>query len=239
VEGFFVANRDLSGGLVFSTFLAANIGAGATVGATSLAFREGLSAWWWNGSAAIGSLVLAFWIGPRIWREAKARGYLTLGDFLERRYGGGVSRLVAALIWLGTLSILAAQLIGAAAVLSVAGGLSRSAGVIIAAAVTTAYFAAGGLRSSAWVNALQVAVILLGFSIAVPLVTAHAGGWTGLTLTAGARADFWFSSGPASGWALLVLLGPAFIVSPGLLQKAYGARDERALRRGVAGNAVA
>ena len=236
---FFVANRDLSGGLVFSTFLAANIGAGATVGATSLAYREGLSAWWWNGSAAIGSLVLAFWVGPRIWREAKARGYLTLGDFLERRYGAGVSRLVAALIWLGTLSILAAQLIGAAAVLSVAGGIPRSAGVIIAAVVTTAYFAAGGLLSSARVNALQVAIILLGFSIAVPIVTAHAGGWPGLTLNAGTRADFWFSSGSGSGWTLLVLLGPAFIVSPGLLQKAYGARNERALRRGVAANAVA
>jgi SSS family solute:Na+ symporter len=51
--------------LIFATFLALNIGAGSTVGATDLAYRDGLSAWWWNGSAGLGSLVLAFWIGPQ------------------------------------------------------------------------------------------------------------------------------------------------------------------------------
>ena len=46
--------------------MAANIGAGSTVGAAGLGYRDGLSAWWWVGSAAIGSLILAFPVGPRI-----------------------------------------------------------------------------------------------------------------------------------------------------------------------------
>ena len=33
----------------------------------------------------------------------------------------------------------------------------------------------------------------------------------------------------------LALLGPSFVVSPGLLQKVYGARDARAVRIGVLG----
>jgi SSS family solute:Na+ symporter len=36
----------------------------------------------------------------------------------------------------------------------------------------------------------------------------------------------------------LALLAPAFIVSPGLLQKIYGARDDRAVRLGVGWNAA-
>jgi SSS family solute:Na+ symporter len=236
---FFVAGRNLSAGLLFSSFLAANIGAGTTVGATSLAYREGLSAWWWNGSAGLGSLVLAFWVGPRIWREAKAHGYLTVGDFLERRYGRGVAGLVAAVIWLGTLSILAGQLLGAAAVLSVAGGVPRTAGFVIAAAVTTAYFTAGGLRGSAWVNSIQLAVIVLGFLVALPPVISHVGGWAALATGSASRLDIWYSSGAGSGWTWLILLAPSFIVSPGLLQKAYGARDERALRLGVGANGIA
>jgi SSS family solute:Na+ symporter len=36
----------------------------------------------------------------------------------------------------------------------------------------------------------------------------------------------------------LVFLGPAFIISPGLLQKIYGARDDRTVRLGVGWNAV-
>ena len=69
--GFFVAGRSLGPGLIFATFLAANIGAGSTVGATGYAYQDGLAAWWWNGSAGLGSLVLAFWVGPRLWRQAE------------------------------------------------------------------------------------------------------------------------------------------------------------------------
>ena len=58
-KDFFVAGRALGPGLIFSTLLAANIGAGSTVGAAGLGYRDGLSAWWWVGSAGIGSLVLA------------------------------------------------------------------------------------------------------------------------------------------------------------------------------------
>ena len=43
--------------------------------------------------------------------------------------------------------------------------------------------------------------------------------------------------GDGSGWFYLAMLGPAFIVSPGLLQKIYGARDDRAVRLGVGLNA--
>ena len=44
-------------------------------------------------------------------------------------------------------------------------------------------------------------------------------------------------NGP-SGWIYVAMLAPNFIVSPGLLQKVYGARDDRAVRVGVGVNAV-
>ena len=83
---FFVAGRQLGPGLIFSTMLAANIGAGSAVGATGIGYTHGVAAWWWVGSAAIGSAVLAFWIGPAIRREAAAHELRTLGDYLEYRY---------------------------------------------------------------------------------------------------------------------------------------------------------
>ena len=69
---FFVAGRRLGPGLIFATLLAANLGPGTTVNAAGLAYRDGLSAWWWVGSAGIGSIVLAFWVGPRL-REDRAK----------------------------------------------------------------------------------------------------------------------------------------------------------------------
>jgi SSS family solute:Na+ symporter len=54
-----------------------------------------------------------------------------------------------------------------------------------------------------------------------------------------AFGDLLHSSGSGSGWTLLFLLGPAFIISPGLIQKAYGGASASAVRTGIALNAVA
>jgi SSS family solute:Na+ symporter len=239
--GFFVADRALGPGLLFATVLAANIGAGSTVGAAGLGYRDGLSAWWWVGSAGIGTLLLAFWVGPRIWRLAAERRFLTVGDFLESRYGPSVRALIASLLWVGTLAILAGQLIAMAQILEIVVGAPRWAGALVGGTVMTLYFRAGGLRSSAWVNLVQLAVLLIGFAVALPWALAAAGGWEAVTAaaeTAGPRY-LSFVEGGGSGWVYVALLVPAFIISPGLLQKVYGASGERAVRIGLAAAGVA
>ena len=106
---FFVASRRLGTGLLFSTLLAANIGAGSTVGAAGLGYERGLSAWWWVGSAGIGSLLLAFTVGPRLWKIAAKNHFYTVGDYLEFRYDRRMRVLFACLLWLGALTILQAN----------------------------------------------------------------------------------------------------------------------------------
>jgi SSS family solute:Na+ symporter len=238
---FFVAGRSLTAPLLFATVLASNIGAGATIGATGRGYFDGISAWWWNGASAIGSVFLAFFIGPRIWRVAKANNLFTTGDFLELRYGGPVRALVTMLIWLGTLSIFAGQLIAGAAVLDVVAGVPRWAGTIISALVVTITFVSGGLLGTAWVNVVQLTVLLTGFIVAVPTVLAKAGGLTGIAQAPGVPATFldpFYSAGPLSGLSLLVF-APAFVISPGLVQKAYGASSERTVRLGIGLQAAA
>ncbi len=235
---FFVAGRSLSGFLLFATLLAANIGAGSTVGAASLGYRDGFAAWWWVGSAGLGTFVLAYWVGPRLWQIAKDHDLRTAGDFLELRYGPFFRGLVACLLWLGTLAILAGQLIALAWVLHAVAGIPKLAGCLIGGLVMTIYFVAGGLLTSAWVNLVQLVVLLLGFLLALPYALSAAGGGSALLAAAPTSGgDFWQSGG--SGWPLLFLLAPAFLVSPGLLQKIYGARDARAVRLGTAACAIA
>ncbi len=235
---FFVAGRALGPGLLFSTMVAANIGAGSTVGAAGLGYRDGIAAWWWVGSAAIGSVILAFTVGPRMRRVAAQHGLNTVGDFLEHRYGPGVRAAVSALLWLATLAILAGQLIALARVLDVVAGLPKWAGCLAGGAVMTIYFTAGGLLTSAWVNMVQLVVMLAGFAIALPVVFARAGGFAAVAQATPAGAYWSLLENGASGWMYVVFLGPAFIISPGLLQKIYGARDDRTVRLGVGANAV-
>jgi len=235
---FFVAGRNLGPGLLFATFLAANIGAGSTIGAAGLGYRDGLAAVWWVGSAALGSLILAFWVGPRIRRVAADHDLKTVGDFLEWRYDRRVRATVAALLWIGTVAILGGQLIGIAWILNVVIGIPKAAGCAIGAIVVTAYFAAGGLKSSAVVNAVQLTVKIMGFVVALPLVLHAVGGLDGLRASLPAP-EMWnpWRNGD-SGWIYVAMLAPNFFLSPGLLQKVYGARDDRTVRLGVGLNAL-
>jgi solute:Na+ symporter, SSS family len=235
---FFVAGRRLGPGLIFATVLAANIGAGSTVGAAGLGYRDGLSGWWWVGSAGLGSIVLAMWVGPRIRRLAAEHGLHTVGDFLEWRYGPSVRATIAVLLWVGTLMILAGQLIALAWLLNVVVGLPKWAGCLAGGFVMTTYFAAGGLSSSAVVNLVQLIVLLTGFGLAMPFAFDAVGGWSGLASAQSPDAYWNFLEGGSSGWVYLAILGPSFVVSPGLLQKAYAARDDRAVRIGIGANGL-
>jgi len=236
---FFVAGRKLGPGLIFSTTLAANIGAGSTVGATGLGYRDGLAAIWWVLSAGIGSLGLAFWIGPAIRRVAAKHDLKTVGDYLEFRYGVVVRSVIAGLLWVGCVFILAGQLIAIAWILNVIVGIPKGVGCVMGGLMITIYFTAGGLLTSAYVNVVQLTVKLVGFAIALPFALSAVGGWHTVRALQ-PTADYWnpWSSG-ASGLVYLAMLGPAFVVAPGLLQKVYGARDDRAVRIGVGLNAFA
>lgn len=234
---FFVAGRRLGPGLIFATMLAANIGAGSTVGAASRAYLTGVAAWWWVGSAAIGSVVLAFWVGPRMRQVAEAQGLRTVGDFLEFRYNSIVRATIAGLLWIGSIFILASQLIAIGWILEVVAGVPKAVGCALGGLVITVYFAAGGLLTSAWVNVVQLTIKLTGFAIAVPLALGAIGGWSAV---AGIESDaprYW-SFWQRDTVTYLALLAPAFVVSPGLLQKAFGARDDHAVRLGVGLNAL-
>jgi SSS family solute:Na+ symporter len=238
---FFVAGRSLGPGLILASMLAANIGAGSTVGASGLAYRDGLSAWWWVGSAGLGSIVFAFFVAPRLWSLAKEHDFYTTGDYLEFRYGPSVRGLTTALVAVGALALLAGQLIAGATILNVLTGMPKWAGALTGGAIMTVYFTAGGLLGSAWVNTFQLIVMLVGLLVALPFAAGAVGGFATLTGSSvpASFTDIMYSTGPNSGWTLLFLLGPAFIISPGLIQKAYGGVSARAVRTGVALNAAA
>jgi solute:Na+ symporter, SSS family len=240
---FFVASRALPGSMVLVTMLAANIGAGSTVGATGLGYRHGLSAWWWSGSAAIGCLVLGLLVAPRMYRLAAEHHFFTVGDFLEWRFDRSVRVLISALLWLGTLALLAGQLIAMAWAFEVIAGLPRVAGALLSSLVLVLYFSGGGLLASAWVNLLQLATLLVGFLLALPFAWSAAGGWQGMRAAAGEGTSGTYGSFTGMGVAgilgLAVVFVPSFFVSPGLIQKTFGARSPSAARWASLGNAAA
>src|SRR5580700_6907304 len=247
---FLVAGRRFGPGVIFATFLAANIGAGSTVGPPGLDYRFGLAAWWWVGSAGSGCLILASTVGPRLWRVAKARGLESLGDYLDVRYHRAVKAVIALLLWFGTLAILAGQLMAISWVLAAVIGLPKWEGCLAGGVVAIAYCAVGGLASSAIVNIVELSVTMTGLGLSCIFAMRSVGGWSGLAAALSERASAHAAiqsskllsvtgAGPRQILAYVAILVPSFIVSPGLVQKLYGARDAKAVRVGVGLNAVA
>ncbi|MEW5979422.1 MAG: sodium:solute symporter family protein [Acidobacteriota bacterium] len=243
---YFVAGRTLGPGLLFATLLAANIGAGSTVGAAGLGYQHGFSAWWWVGSAGLGSILLGLTVGPKIWAIAAAHGFFTVGDYLEFRYNRQVRLVTSILLWLGSLAILAGQLIALAWILAVVAGTPKWASCLLGGLLVTLYFGLGGLPSAARVNLVQLVVKLTGFVLAVALALGSLGGWQSFQLALRANLPpsvdpaayfLWTGAGPSTVLAYVLLLGPSFVVSPGLLQKVYGARNPPTVRIGVLFNA--
>jgi SSS family solute:Na+ symporter len=138
-------------------------------------------------------------------------------------------------------------LIAVAWILNAVAGTSKPVGCAIAAVIITTYFTLGGLHATARVNVLQLTVKLAGFVIALLFLLNISNGLAGVKESAAisvgaAQADSYLGFA-GKGWPsvikYLVTLAPSFLISPGLLQKLFGARDERAVRVGVGVNALA
>lgn len=247
-DDFFVAGRSLNSRMLFTTLLAANIGAGSTVGVAGLAYKYGISAWWWIGTSGLGSLILAFWIGPKIYGLAQARGYLTLGDYLEDRYSKYFRGLISLFMGIGTLAIFGGQLIGIAWILQVVTGLPKNLGVLLGAGVVILYSMFGGLVAAAGVNLIQIIIKMFGFVFAAIAAFFAVGGFSGLiekvsVISANSPTkgtDFFALDGMGITMIIgyFLMLTPSFFISPGLVGKVYGAKDEKAVRKGTAWNGI-
>ena len=244
---FFVGNRNFGWPLLFTTLLAANIGAGSTVGVTGLAFRYGVSSWWWIGCSGLGSLILALVVGPKIWEAGKKYNLYTMGDYLDLRYARVFRAITSTMMAVGTLALFSGQLIGIAWILDVVAGIDKIYGIIIGAVVVTLYFSAGGLRSAAIVNIVELVVILLGFLVATPFALSYVGGFSGLQSTIAQNMNnsaqtatyfAWDGIGYTTIIGYFLMLTPAFCISPGLVGKVYSAENTRAVKIGTLLNGI-
>jgi SSS family solute:Na+ symporter len=244
-KDFFVARRSLNKKLLFSTLLASNIGAGSTIGLAGLAYKYGISAWWWIGASGLGSIFLAYLVGPRIYRLAKAHGFLTLGDYLEFRYSKAFRGFISLLMGVGTLAILGGQLLAIAWILEVISGLPKVYGVLLGAGVIVIYSAMGGLFAAVAVNLFQIIVKMLGFSFAAIASYIAVGGFSGLIEKSAEVAERSATLFSPSGIGLGIIVGyflmltPSFCVSSGLIGKVYGAKDEDTVKKATALNGAA
>ena len=182
-EDYFLASRSIGPVVLLLTLFGTNMTAYTILGASGEAYRRGVVVFALMGSStAILVPFLIYYMGVRSWQLGKRHGYVTQVQLVRHRYG---SDSLGALLFVVVVALMLPYLLigvkggGQALSALTAGageGLPEWAGSLLVCAVTYVYVSCGGMRSTAWVNALQTAVFLLFGVVAYFAVMSGHGG---------------------------------------------------------------
>jgi solute:Na+ symporter, SSS family len=198
---------------------------------------------------------IVFIFAPRLWSVARARGYVTPGEFVRGRHGSqGLGLAVAATGILATMPYIALQLVGIESVLTVMGigstsgnAFIRDLPLIIAFGVVAAYTYLAGLRAPALIAFVKDILIYVTVIVAMLYIPSRLGGWGHIFGTASAHLQ---KVNPATGkpfgsivvmpageWAYATLaLGSALalFVYPHATTGVFAAKRRAVIRRNAA-----
>jgi Na+/proline symporter len=230
VEQFTVARNSQSGAALGLSFLASGFGAwmliappevGATVGVLGVAG--------YAVAVAVPLVALAL-LGARL-RTLMPEGH-SLTEFARVRFGGGMRFTVLAFSLLYMLVAVTAELTAAGAVVARLSGLDPRVVILAVVASTLVYTAYGGLRASLRTDGWQAWLLLVLLAIAATAILVR------LPTAGSALGTNPLMSVDMAGAEGAVTLVLAVVVTTlfhnGYWQRVWAARDQRALRRGVA-----
>lgn len=100
-KGYFLAGNGLGGFFIAGSMLLTNLSAENLVGLSGQSYAANMSGMAWEATAVIATIVMAFVFLPLYLRK----GYTTLPEFMEERYGIVVRRMVSIFFLVGYLLI--------------------------------------------------------------------------------------------------------------------------------------
>jgi SSS family solute:Na+ symporter len=180
-EDYFLAGRSLGPTVFLLSLFGTNMTAFSILGASGHAFANGIVTFGlMASSSALVIPVCLFAIGTRLWALGKRNGFMTpvqmFRDRWECRHIGTVIFAVQAVLLVPYIII---AVMGGGTVLQAItnGYIPYWLGGAIVSSVVMSYVFLGGMRGTAWVNALQTTLFLLFGTIAMFVIGAGMGGF--------------------------------------------------------------
>ncbi len=203
-EDFFLASRTLGPWVFLLALFGTNMTAFAILGSSGLAYQRGIGVYGLMASASGFVIPLSlFFIGTRLWALGKRHGYMTQVQYFRERWecsaiGTLIFALTAAMlvpyIIIGVMGgghtlealttvlgpdgkpVLREVIRNGQTLMETQHWVSYEAGGAVVALVVMTYVFFGGMRGTAWVNALQTSMFLIFGSLAFVLIAKNLGG---------------------------------------------------------------
>jgi SSS family solute:Na+ symporter len=226
---FTLAGRAAGPWHVAGAIMGTLVGGASTLGTAQLAFRFGLSAWWFTLGAGLACLLLGLFLAGPL-REGEVT---TIPEFIARYYGERARVAASLFSAVGMFIHIVAQLLAAGALLSALFGWSPAAAALAAAGLV-ALITLGGMRGAGPLGLAKLILLYGVMLFAGSRALGLSGGWSALT---GALPAFpWFSLfgyGVGAGLNDLLSMLVGVVSTQTYLQAIFAARDRRAARQGA------
>ncbi|MHB9029138.1 MAG: sodium:solute symporter family protein [Candidatus Latescibacterota bacterium] len=171
-EHFLVAGRALPLALVVAVVLGDWVGGNATIGVSQRGYTDGLTGAWYTIALGISMFVFAATMSARFRRMKAVTIPEVIGRLFDRK-----TRLMSAVV-IGVAYFIAGitQIIAGGALLAPLLGTEKWVADLVSTMIFMAIITAGGLRSIALVNIIQISVIFLGAIVSLGYSLALIGG---------------------------------------------------------------
>lgn len=169
---FMVGGRTLPATVVGVLMLSEFIGAKSTVGTAQGAFESGMAASWAVLSAAVAFPLFGWLLAKRLYNT----GEYTISGAIFKRYGKSTQLVVSLIMIYALLLVNVGNYISGAASIAVVLKTDLPVAACVIAAVSTFYFAFGGMKSLAYVSLIHSAVKYLGVLVVLGVALHLTGG---------------------------------------------------------------
>lgn len=164
LSDFYLGGRNLGFTVLIFTMFATQYSGNTLMGYPGKAYRTGFEMFFVIAAMVTVTGVL-FIYAPRLRRLSEKRGYVTPGDFVQDRFGSRPLTVMATLLGIVALInylITNLKVLGYVVGTVTGGAIGFETSVIVLAIVMIVYEAMGGMRSVAWTDVTQGAILLVG-----------------------------------------------------------------------------
>lgn len=173
-KGYFLAGNGLGGIFIAGSMLLTNLSAENLVGLSGQSYAANMSGMAWEATAVIATIIMAFVFLPMYLRK----GYTTLPEFMEERYGVGVRRMVSILFLIGYLvigipvclyagAIAFEQIFDFATVFGISEGMALTILIVLVGIIGALYAVLGGMRAVAVSDTINGILLVVGSVLVV------------------------------------------------------------------------
>jgi len=242
-EDFFLADRSFKSWVTAIGSTASSESAWAVLGTAGMAYKDGLSVFWFLPGCLLGYALNWFFIAERLRKASRDSKAVTLPDYFQHYFNDSSHTLriiFVVIIFSCMMAYIAAQLTAIGKTFDAVFGISHTLSIPVGTAVIIGYTMSGGFRAVAWTDFVQGIIMACGLFLLTVVAICALDGFSGMmqkvneadptALTWMGGKTFSAFMGTAVG---LLGIGLGYPGQPHVLNRYMAAKDERTIRIGV------